>query len=206
VDRESAAPGLMMVTDRKRMGARPLAEQVRAAAAAGLDFVQLREKDLAGGALLDLARELAEAVAGTATRLLVNGRPDVALAAAAAGVQLPAEGLPVSAVRAAFGTLVIGASCHDLAAARAAEEAGASLVVFGPVFVTPGKETRAQGLEALAQVARAVSIPVYAIGGVDAHNAARARAAGAAGVAAIRPFLADAAGTAVRALREAWRA
>lgn len=206
VKRASAAPGLMMVTDRRRLAARPLADQVRAAAAEGLDFVQLREKDLAGAALLELARAVAAALAGTPTRLLVNGRPDVALAAGASGVQLPSEGLPVPAVRAAFGTLTVGASCHDVAQARAAAEGGASLVLFGPVFETPGKEARAQGLGVLAQVVRAVPIPVYAIGGIDADNASRALEAGAAGVAAIRPFLADAIGAAVGALRRAVRA
>lgn len=197
----SAAPLVMMVTDRHRLGASTLAEQVRAAAAAGADLVQLREKDLGGGALLALARDVVRAVAGTATRVLVNGRPDVALAARAHGVQLPAEGLPVAAVRAAFPELMVGASCHDLAEARAAEADGASLVVFGPTFATPGKEARAQGLDALAAVAGAVRIPVYAIGGIDSANASLAQGAGAAGVAAIRPFLHGDAGAAVLALR-----
>jgi thiamine-phosphate pyrophosphorylase len=191
----------MMVTDRRRLRAASLAVQVRAAAAAGVDIVQLREKDLGGAALLALARDVVHAVAGTPARVLVNGRPDVARAAGAHGVHLPSEGLPVADVRAAFPDLLVGASCHGLAEARAAEAHGASLVVFGPVFATPGKESRAQGLDALAAVARAVAIPVYAIGGVDPANAADALAAGAAGVAAIRPFLGADAAAAVRALR-----
>src|SRR5262245_44458436 len=99
-----------MVTDRLRAGARPLAHQVRAAAAAGVDFVQLREKDLGGAALVALAREVVDAAAGTRTRVIVNGRPDVAVAAGAHGVQLPERGLPVSAVRTAFDGLLVGAS------------------------------------------------------------------------------------------------
>jgi thiamine-phosphate diphosphorylase len=196
----SAAPALMMVTDRRRVSGGSLVEEVRSAAAAGLDFVQLREKDLAGRALLELARAVVAAVAGTQARVLLNGRPDVAMMAGAHGVQLPAEGLPVAAVRQAFPSLLVGASCHDVAEARAATAAGASLLLFGPVLASPGKEGRAQGMEALREVARAVDADVYAIGGIDAESAPRALEAGARGVAAIRPFLRDA-GAAVRTFR-----
>lgn len=192
----------MMVTDRTRLAGRALVDQVRAAAAAGIDFVQLREKDLAAGALLELARAVVSAVAGTTTRVLVNGRPDVAALAGAHGVQLPADGLPVADVRRAFGSLLVGASCHDASQARAAAAAGASLIVFGPVFATPGKEERAQGIDALGRVARAVDVAVYAIGGVDPDSAAPAVAAGASGVAAIRPFLERDAAEAVRSFRK----
>lgn len=191
---------VMMVTDRGRASGRALVDQVRAAAAAGVDLVQLREKDLAGAPLLELARAVVGAVSGTSARVLVNGRPDVAVLSGAHGVELPAQGLPIADVRRAFGSLLLGASCHDVEGARAAAAAGASLILFGPVFATPGKEARAQGLEALRAVARAVDVPVLAIGGVDADSAARVLAAGAAGVAAIRPFLEDA-GEAVRAFK-----
>lgn len=196
----SAAPALMMVTDRRGVGG-SLADEVRSAALAGVDFVQLREKDLAGGALLELARAVVAAVNGTAARVLVNGRPDVAKLAGAHGVQLPAAGLPVAEVRRAFPSLVVGASCHDVAEARAAEAAGASFIVFGPVLTTPGKEGRAQGMDALRDVARAVGSDVYAIGGIDAESAPRALQAGARGIAAIRPFLREA-GAAVRVFKE----
>ena len=191
----------MMVTDRHRASGSSLADEVRSAALAGVDFVQLREKDLAGAALLELARAVVAAVDGTPARVLVNGRADVALLAGAHGVQLPALGLPVAAVVRAFPSLLVGASCHDLDEAKGAVAAGASLVVFGPVLATPGKEPRAQGLEALAEVARAVDADVFAIGGIDADSAPRAVQAGAAGVAAIRPFLREA-GAAVRAFKD----
>jgi thiamine-phosphate pyrophosphorylase len=199
----SAGPRLMMVTDRGRTA--DLVAQVRAAAAAGVDFVQLREKDLAGGALLQLARAVVDAAKGTSARVLVNSRPDVATLTGAHGVHLPADGLPVDAVRRAFASLLVGVSCHDLGEARAAAAAGATLIVFGPVFPTPGKEERAQGLQALGEVARAVDVPVYAIGGVDPGAADQAIAAGAAGVAAIRPFVQNA-GEAVRAFRRRFAA
>jgi thiamine-phosphate pyrophosphorylase len=121
----------------------------------------------------------------------------------AAGVQLPADGLPVEEVRRAFPALAIGASCHSLAEARRAEGEGADFVVLGPVFPTPGKETRVLGVEALAETVRTLRIPVHAVGGVDASTARIAAAAGAAGVLAIRAFLARPVAEAVRALREA---
>jgi thiamine-phosphate pyrophosphorylase len=192
----------MMVTDRLRTGALP--ERVRLAARAGLDFVQVREKDLAGGALLELVRAIVAAVAGTATRVLVNGRPDVARAAGAHGVQLPAEGLPIAAVRAAFPELLVGASCHAAAEVRTAAADGAAFAVVGPVFATPGKEPRALGAEVLAGIVRDARIPVFAIGGIDAATVASVRAAGVRGVAAIRPFLSDAP-AAVAALRSPGR-
>jgi thiamine-phosphate diphosphorylase len=189
----------MMVTDRRRAPA--LAARVARAAHAGLDLVQVREKDLGGGALLALVREIVSAVSGTATRVLVNGRPDVARAAGAHGVQLPADGLPVAAVRAAFPELLVGASCHAALEAEAAAADGAAFLVVGPVFATPGKESRALGPHALAAIVRAAGIPVFAIGGIDAATTAAARDAGARGIAAIRPFLEDRADAAVAALR-----
>src|SRR5262249_21173934 len=109
-----------MVTDRRRAGAVPLPERARELARAGLDVVQVREKDLGDRALHDLGLAVAAAVAGSATRVLVNGRPDVALAVGAHGVQLPEEGLPVGEVKRAFPSLVVGASCHSMEAARRA--------------------------------------------------------------------------------------
>ena len=154
---------------------------MRLAARAGLHFVQVREKDLAGGALFELVREIVDAVAGTATRVLVNGRPDVARAAGAHGVQLPADGLPVAAVRAAFPELLVGASCHGAAEVLTAAREGASFAIVGPVFATPGKEARALGAGALAGIVRATALPIFAIGGIDAATVAAVRAAGARG-------------------------
>src|SRR6185436_6285168 len=103
------APALMLVSDRARQGSRTLPERAREAAAAGVDWVQVRERGLSDAALLGLVAAVQAAVEGSATRVLVNGRPDVALAARAAGVQLPEAGLPVREVRRAFPTLAVGA-------------------------------------------------------------------------------------------------
>jgi thiamine-phosphate pyrophosphorylase len=197
---------MMVVTDRRRAPHVPLSELARRAARAGVDFLQIREKDLGDAALLLVAAEVAAAARGAGLRVLVNGRPDVAEAAGAHGVQLPEEGLPVEEVRRAFPRLVIGASCHSAPAAARATAAGADILVFGPVFATPGKEGWPAGSEALAEVAAATRLPVFAIGGVTAAEVAAVRRAGAAGIAAIRPFLEGDVQRAATEYRRAWEA
>lgn len=196
---------ITLITDRRRLEGRELPELVRQAAEGGVDQVQVREKDLGGRALHALVAEVLAATAGTATRVLVNGRPDVAAAAGAHGVQLPEEGLPVSEVKRAFPGLLLGASRHTVEAARRAEGEGADFVLLGPIFATPGKQARSLGLGPLAEAARSLTIPVHAVGGIDAGNARQAVEAGARGLAAIRVFLEGPAAQVVRALRGAGR-
>ena len=194
---------ITLITDRHRLEGRDLTTLVREAAAAGVDRVQVREKDLDGGPLRALVGAALAATAGSAVRVLVNGRPDVAAAAGAEGVQLPEDGLPVADVRRAWPGLVVGASRHSVDGARRAEAEGADFVLLGPIFATPGKERRALGLGPLAEAARALRIPVHAVGGVGAANARQVAEAGARGLAAIRVFLDLPAAEAVRALRAA---
>jgi thiamine-phosphate pyrophosphorylase len=192
-------PVLCYVTDRRSIKARPPASALAGliancarVAALGVDWIQVREKDLAGGALLELASEI-QRRAGR-TRVLVNDRLDVALAAGAGGVHLGSQGLPVAAVREFARRLpagfLIGKSCHSLGEARAAESAGAHYIFFGPVFATPSKLAYGppQGIEHLNSVCAALTIPVFAIGGIAPENAAECVAAGASGIAAIRCF------------------
>jgi thiamine-phosphate pyrophosphorylase len=195
---------LTLVTDRRRVTqGRGLATLAGEAARAGVDLIQLREKDLEGRALLGLAASIVRAVAGTRARVLVSGRPDVAWAAAAHGVQLPENGLAVPDVKRAFPGLVVGASRHSVDGARRAESEGADFVVLGPVFPTPGKEARALGLAVLGEAARAVAIPVHAVGGIAPANARQVVEAGARGLAAIRAYLEAPAAAAANAFREA---
>ncbi|HUG54442.1 MAG TPA: thiamine phosphate synthase [Vicinamibacteria bacterium] len=196
---------LTMVTDRSRLPTGGLVACALEVARAGVDAVQVREKDLHDGALRALAAAVREALGPEAARVFVNGRPDVALAAGAHGVQLPEDGLPVAGVKDAFPSLVVGASCHSVEAVRRAADEGADFVLLGPVFATPGKEARALGIGVLAAAVSAVRIPVYAIGGVTPDAVATLRAAGARGAAAIRPFHGGRAEAAVRAFRAAER-
>jgi thiamine-phosphate pyrophosphorylase len=172
-----------------------LLESIRKAAAAGINWIQIREKELGTLALAELVRLAGAATRETGARILVNDRLDVALAAGAAGVHLGEMSLPVETVaewRRSAGRLEfrIGVSCHSVEAAREADVAGADYIFFGPVFATPSKAEfgAPQGVGRLHEVCRTVRIPVLAIGGVTVENAHSCFAAGAAGVAAIRLF------------------
>ena len=192
---------ITLITDRRRLGGRDVVALAREAAEAGVDRVQVREKDLGGRDLRALVSDVLAATSRTAARVLVNGRPDVAVGAGAYGIQLPEDGLPVSAAKRAFPGLEVGASRHTVEGARRAEDEGADFVLLGPIFATPGKEERALGLGPLSEAARRLRIPVHAVGGIDADNARLVVEAGARGLAAIRPFLRGPAAEAVRALR-----
>ncbi len=160
-----------------------------ALAAAGVDAVQLREKHLEDLALFELAQRARAALPPPAL-VLVNGRADVALAAGADGVHLPADGVPARALRARFGgSLLLGVSTHRHEEVERAQGDGADYVVFGPVYPMPADSDHgpAAGLAALARTAR-LGIPVYALGGVTLERFAEVAAAGAAGVAGIRLF------------------
>ena len=168
---------------------------IRGSAMAGVNWIQIREKDLAGGALARLVQTVIADTLGMGTRILVNDRLDVAIAAKAAGVHLGENSLPLEAVvewRRNSGRIgfQIGVSCHSLEAARSAESGGADYIFFGPVFATPSKAAfgQPQGIGRLREVCGAVRIPVIAIGGIDFQNARACINTGAAGIAAIRLF------------------
>ncbi len=196
---------LCYVTDRQLLPESSVSELLRSiecAAVAGLDWIQLREKDLTAGQLASLTRDaLSVLERGPHTGseqpcVIVNDRIDVALAAAAAGVHLSGTSIPANnAVRwlragNAPREFKVGASCHRLAEARDAEAAGADYVFFGPIYETPSKANfgQPQGIERLSEVCRSVRIPVLAIGGISESNARACLHAGATGIAGIRLF------------------
>ena len=165
------------------------------AIAAGVDWIQIREKDLDGRALAELVRFAVAEARATGARVLVNDRLDIAIAAGAGGVHLGENSLPLETVMewrrsAASKDFLVGVSSHSLASARAAALGGADYVIFGPIFATPAKAAFGgpQGVDRLREVCSTVEIPVLAIGGVNAGNARECIAAGAAGIAAIRLF------------------
>lgn len=171
---------------------RRLLTLVEHAVAARVTLVQLREKNLTARALYELAAAAAHVARGSATRVLVNDRADVARAAGCDGVHLSTRSLDAAIVRRAFGEeFLIGVSAHTLREASAARDGGADFAVFGPVFDTPSKRAYgpAAGLEALSDAARELSpFPLVALGGVGEENVAEVLRAGAAGVAGIRLF------------------
>lgn len=198
---------LCYVTDRHLLNeASPLdalLHHIENAAAAGVDWIQIREKDLSARELLDLTRRAVTSAQGKVApnkrhlpRIIVNDRIDVALAAGAAGVHLAATSIPparaVAWLRSGNGpaNFSVGLSCHSVADAVAAEQAGVNYIFFGPVYETPSKASfgKPQGTGALAEACHAVSIPVIAIGGITKTNAPTCVKAGAFGIAAIRMF------------------
>jgi len=198
-------PALLAISDRRRLGGLDWEAWCAGLAAAGVDGLQVREPELDDAEVVALA-VAARRIFAPPRALFVNRRFDLALAAAADGVHLPAAGLPVARVRMAVGErLVIGRSTHELDEVRRAREQGADYVVFGPVFDTPSKRGRRapRGLAALAEAA-AVGVPLFAIGGIDAARVAPVLRHGATGLAAIRAFAtAESAAEMVTALREA---
>ena len=156
----------------------------------GIDMIQIREKDLPARELFDLACRIRDIAAGTGTRILINDRLDIALAAGIDGVHLPGNGLPPDRVRSLV--KVLGISTHTLQECIQAERARADFIVFGPIFDTPGKTP--VGLEPLREVTSRVKVPVLAIGGITAANAPEVLGAGAAGIAGIRLFQGEAEG------------
>jgi thiamine-phosphate pyrophosphorylase len=181
---------LAAITDRKSLDCELLAF-VERALTAGLDWIQIREKDLSAQALFELCRRATELPNPRGTKLLVNGRVDVALAAALDGVHLPSDAPAPSAFRRCVASgLQIGVSCHSVEELQIAERAGADYAFYAPVFESVSKPGYgpALRLEALARACAAVKIPVLALGGISMENAHQCMAAGAAGVAGISLF------------------
>lgn len=173
--------------------------------AAGVGIVQLREKDLAGRPLYELAVAFRRRTEAGGALLIIDDRLDIALAAGADGVHLGQEDLPVAAARRIAPDLIIGASSHSLEEALAAQEAGAGYVNIGPIFPTATKPAASPlGLEAIERIAPRLRIPWSAMGGINQGNIAQVSARGARHPAVMSAVTAAAeVGAAARALREA---
>lgn len=159
----------------------------------GIDYLQLREKDLEAAEMVSLARRMLTRLAGSQTKLLVNGRPDVALASGAHGVHLTSrEGeLTPAQVRSIFPEAIVSVSCHTLDDVRRSLDA--DFLLFGPVFeksVAGERVAEGSGLELLRQACLVAGpVPVLALGGITSENTNACLEAGAAGIAGIRLFL-----------------
>jgi thiamine-phosphate pyrophosphorylase len=194
-------PLLCYVTDRRSLaGAPDLAiklqlQKIEQAANAGVDWIQVREKDLSGRELVNLAKQVVGSAKGVSA-VLINDRLDVACAVGASGVHLGEHGLPTEQARRLVSqccpqeNFIVGVSVHSLEGATQAEQAGADYVIFGPVYATPSKSGfgKPQGVKRLQEICKRLTIPVLAVGGITLANAGDCLAAGAAGIAAIRLF------------------
>jgi len=178
-----------------------LVRQASRWAADGINFIQLREKDLPAASIATLAREilLAIALGSSPAKLLINSRPDIAIATGAHGVHLTSDRneLTPAQVRSLYASAdlppaIITISCHTIDELRQARSQEVDAILFAPVFekaFTGGEIMPGQGLEQLrAACVAAARVPVYALGGVTLENATACIAAGAAGIAGIRLF------------------
>lgn len=209
---------LYYITDRKAFPGdepsrqRQLLLKIAEATAAGVNYIQLREKDLPVRDLEKLASQAVKVVRQVQleprspkleTKLLINSRTDIALAVAADGVHLRSEDISPAEVRAIQSAaprnskqesrkMIVGVSCHSMEEVRRAAQDGASFAALAPIFSKQvnGKgapQVHAVGLETLRSACR-VELPVFALGGVTLANARACLNAGAAGIAAIRLF------------------
>ena len=195
-DFEPAA--ICLVTDRRRTGSAdgdgivPLLSLIKNAAHAGVDYIQIRESDLDDRTLKDVVCRAVALTNTTTTRIIVNDRVDVALAAGAAGVHLKETSVSAEQVRElAPPRWLVGRSVHDpVEAAQVSERGGLDYLIVGTVFETRSKEGQVpMGLDGLSETVQAVPVPVLAIGGVTVSNAKMVGESGAVGFAAIAEFV-----------------
>ncbi len=183
---------LYLITDRTLTRGRDLCAVLERALDGGVKAIQLREKDLDGKELFELADKISVLCQRYHAQLFINDRIDVALVVDAAGVQLGKTSLPIGTARALLGTgKLIGYSSHSPDEAKEAERNGADFVLFGPVYFTRSKAPYGlpQGLAPLKETVAKVALPVYAIGGVKAANLVETMEAGGRGVALISAIM-----------------
>ncbi len=187
---------ICLVTDRRRLAASghasdQLVDLIAAAAEAGVDLIQIRERDLSADDLLVLTRRCVEAARGTAAKIIVNDRVDVAIAANAHGVHLRGDSLSPAVARGIVGReMLVGRSVHSATEAVAAS-GSADYLVLGTLFQTESKSGAhpVLPLEELGRACRGSTVPVLAIGGITVERAQAVARAGAAGVAGIGLFI-----------------
>jgi thiamine-phosphate pyrophosphorylase len=187
----SRRPLYYYITDRRALARTTLLACVRRQISHGVDIVQIREKDLSDRAILSLASRIGHAASGSATRVLLNGRADLAVVAGLHGVHLPSTGPDPHDIRCWTPPgFLIGVSVHSTAEALRAAASGADYLLLGHVFPTPSKADYDPpvGLETLREVCAAVDIPVFALGGVRPEHIVSILDNGAVGVAGIRLF------------------
>jgi thiamine-phosphate pyrophosphorylase len=182
-------PRLYAITDSKRYGEN-FEETLRRVLDRGVRMIQLREKELTGRKSYELALRVREITKEYSALLFINDRVDVALAVHADGVHLPEKGIPPRVVKEIAPKLLIGYSAHSLESALYAQEQGADFITLSPIFETSSHpEAKPLGLLYLREVAKKVSIPIYALGGITWDRIKLCYKNGAYGIAGISLFI-----------------
>lgn len=184
---------LYLITDRKLFAdTDSLIAAVEDALMAGVNAVQLREKDLPTRELLDLAYRTREITIKYGAKLFVNDRLDIAMSVEADGVHIGQSGMPVHAVRKVIAhKMMLGVSTHNVQEALTAQEEGADFITFGPLYQTPSKLQYGGpvGIDSLKKVRERLSVPVFGIGGIKLYNIKEVMDSGADGIALISGIL-----------------
>lgn len=181
---------LYLVTDRKALGGRDLAESVEQAIQGGVTLVQLREKSVSTRQFLELARRIKEITTYYHVPLIINDRLDIALSIDADGLHIGQDDLPLNKAKELFSDKIIGVSASTLEEALLAQQQGADYVGVGAVFSTQTKSDAAEvSLDQLELIRKSISIPVVAIGGINETNLHRVMARGIDGVAVVSAIL-----------------
>ncbi len=178
---------LYLITDRNLLPADTLIERLEILIKAGIKAVQIREKDLSAKDLLLLANQ----IKNFSNKLFINERADVACAVGADGLHLSEHGLLVHEARKIMGNKLIGKSTHSIESVLQAESEGADFITFGPIYDTPSKRQYGAplGISKLHEATKKISIPIFAIGGIDPERAKECLNAGAYGVSVISDLL-----------------
>jgi len=182
-------PRFYAITDRKKYG-KDFLLTLENILNKGVRMIQLREKDLTGKELYELALQVRELTLKYKALLLLNERADIAVAVEADGIHLPENSIPPSAVRKVFPEMIIGYSAHSLESALYAQKEGADFITLSPIFKTSSHpEAKPIGIEELKRISEEVNIPIYALGGVNLGKVELCLKKGAYGIAGITMFL-----------------
>ncbi|MFN3813914.1 MAG: thiamine phosphate synthase [Aquificaceae bacterium] len=185
----STLPKLYAITDSERYG-KDFFQTLKGVLDRGVKMVQLREKKLSTKEYYEKAINVKKITSKYSAMLFINERVDIALAVEADGVHLPQDGLPPSCVKRIKKELIVGFSAHSLDSALYAQSEGADFITLSPIFKTSSHpEVEPIGLALLQDVCRTLSIPVYALGGIDWEKIKPCYKNGAYGVAGISLFL-----------------
>lgn len=181
-------PKLYAITDRKKFK-KPFEQQIKDFLERGIKIIQIREKDLPSGELYKLSKSTKEISKNYKDSfIIINDRVDIAVILGLSGVHLPENSIPIKEIKNKFPELIVGKSCHSIDSALKAEKEGADYVIFSPIFYVEGKG-KPQGLEKLEKLVNMLSIPVYALGGINKSNMEKVWQTGVHGIAGIRTFL-----------------
>ena len=184
-------PLFYYITDRRQLAGITLISCIKRALDWGIDFIQIREKDLSDRALYELTCRIVSLSSATECRILLNGRADIALAAGAHGVHLPSTGMRIPEIRPWLPReFIVGLSVHTIGEIRDACAQGADYILVGHLFPTSSKESygRPLGLRFFRKACAGVSTPIFGLGGIRPEFVASVLAAGAAGISGISLF------------------